>query len=310
MKKELFELDMYVQAFLNELEQSQRYTLNTQMAYDNDLRHFIAFLSNYLNRKPYLDDLNPTVIRTYLMYETYAGLSPNTTYRRQITIKKFLNYLKVNEHAKVYNQEYELNRLRVQLNQQKKELVQFDIIRQEDTDRLLAVMETARLPHSTRDQAIFMLLLDTGLSVKRLVRMNLADFNANRGQIRPKQGVQKWLSLDTSTAYIERYLAIGRPDLNSQSDEDALFISQMGCRLSRQGIWQIIEHWGRAAQPPISVSPRRLRNTAAIKLINSGRPLEEIQLLLGHKNQNSTLALWRRLKNAGLLATNSKHAII
>lgn len=310
MKKELSDLDMHIQAFLNDLKQTQRYTVNTQMAYASDLQHFIKFLAVFLDSVPNLSDINPMTIREYINFERESGLSPNTLYRRQITINKFQNFFKNNGHVGVHTQEHKLIPLRCQLYLQKKQPHQVDIIQQDDADRLLAAMDTARVPHSTRDQAIFTLMLAAGLPVHRLVTLNLTDFNAPSGQILPKKGLKKWLSLGTPAVYIERYISSGRPELNPRSEEDALFISQMGYRLSRQGIWQIIEHWGRMIQPPIHVSPRKLRNTAAAKLINSGRPLEEIQLLLGHKNPLSTLALWRRLKHAGLLALEIEPDII
>jgi integrase/recombinase XerD len=97
---------------------------------------------------------------------------------------------------------------------------------------------------------------------------------------------------------MERYLLEGRPELNHRADEKALFISQMDGRMSRQGIWQVLRHWGGMVKPPILLSPRLVRHTAALRMAQTGRTIAEIQSLLGHRNPLSTRALLRRLETA------------
>ncbi|MBE9475422.1 MAG: tyrosine-type recombinase/integrase, partial [Chloroflexi bacterium] len=94
---------------------------------------------------------------------------------------------------------------------------------------------------------------------------------------------------------IEEYLQEGRPDLLHHPGEPALFISQMDGRLSRQGVWQILNHWGQLVNPPISLSPRVVRHTAALRMRKAGLSNAEIQIRLGHRNPLSTRALIRRL---------------
>ena len=80
--------------------------------------------------------------------------------------------------------------------------------------------------------------------------------------------------------------------------EPALFVSQMGGRVSRQGIWQGIRNWGREAELSLDLSPRIIRHTATKAMIKAGKKIEEIQLLLGHQNIFSTRTLVRRLKRS------------
>jgi integrase/recombinase XerD len=87
----------------------------------------------------------------------------------------------------------------------------------------------------------------------------------------------------------------GRPNLNSAPDDPALFISQSGARMSRQSIWQVLRQMGKAAQLPVTLTPRLVRHTAALNMVRAGRPLPEIQALLGHSNALSTQALLQRL---------------
>jgi integrase/recombinase XerC len=162
---------------------------------------------------------------------------------------------------------------------------------------LLSIMEDSPRPRALRDQAILMLLLETGLAVGSLTALNVTDLDlrANRIRITLEGGRDAWFSMGDAGAYLRRYVNEGRLDLLQNPGEPALFISQMDGRLSRQGIWQILNHWGRQDEPPLSLSPRLLRHTAAWRLALAGRSMAEIQSLLGHRNPISTRALMRRL---------------
>jgi site-specific recombinase XerD len=136
------------------------------------------------------------------------------------------------------------------------------------------------------------------LSVADLVELNLTDLDLRAGRLHivPNQDNDKWLPLGKATDIVARYLREGRPEFNPQPNETALFVSQMGGRMSRQGIWQILNYWGSLTDPPIKISPRKVRHTAALRMAHAGRSLEEIQTLLGHSNRLSTQALLRRLE--------------
>jgi integrase/recombinase XerD len=123
------------------------------------------------------------------------------------------------------------------------------------------------------------------------------DLNAGLLHLNTYPNNDFWLPLGSATESLRRYLEEGRRDLNPQPDEPALFISQMGGRISRQGIWQILRYWGKLTDPPIDLSPRVVRHTAAVRMARKGRPLDEIQALLGHSNPLSTQALLRRLES-------------
>jgi integrase/recombinase XerD len=90
----------------------------------------------------------------------------------------------------------------------------------------------------------------------------------------------------------------GRPELTQSLTEEALFVSQMGERITRQGVWQVLRSWGRQAKIRKAISPRILRHTAVKQMLLEDKPLVEIQKMLGHRNQFSTRALVRRIKKA------------
>lgn len=172
---------------------------------------------------------------------------------------------------------------------------------EDQVEKLLAAMQAAGGPRALRDTALFMLLLESGLQATSLATLDLTDIDLRRGKLHcaGPHGADLWLSMGAATGPLERYVREGRPDLSHRPAEPALFISQIDGRLSRQGIWQVLKAWGLAISPPIDLSPRLVRNTAVIRMAQSGKPLSELQVLLGHRNPHSTRSLLRRLGVAG-----------
>jgi integrase/recombinase XerD len=292
------ELKVHIQAFLTELDSQPQYTASTRAAYSSDLRRFAAKLAQILGYPPRLADFQPENLLRYFSYEIEAGRSASTLNRRRATLKKFHQFLIVCGALPAGFEMADLEQYNEDLFSEAAEMMPPQLLSEAAIDRLLECMNQARPPRTWRDQAMLTLLLELGLPVSRLVSLDLGDYTPENGFILPRADRWLWVNSGQSRPYLDRYLAQGRPELNPQADEQALFISQLGMRMSRQGIWQILEHWGRCARLDVSPSPRTLRYTAASRMITAGRTLEEIHLLLGHHNLLSTQAFLRRLQGA------------
>jgi integrase/recombinase XerD len=292
-------MEAQVSAFLANLNADPAYSESTRLAYASDLRVFLDYLRSITNRSPQMADLNASQVANFIKAESQAGRRQSTLVRRRATLRRFTAYL---GQAGIMDGNF----LADQGNLIDEAISQVasgrtpQCLTDDQIDQLWSVIEMSPRPRARRDQAILTLLLETGLSVGALIALNMSDLDlrAGRMHIRLESGKDAWLPLGNATSVLERYIQEGRPDLNHKSDEPALFISQMNGRMSRQGIWQILRHWGRMVAPPITLSPRLVRHTAALRMLQSGRSLEEIQALLGHSNPLSTQALLRRLQFA------------
>jgi integrase/recombinase XerD len=290
VQREILIMEAWIDAFLKDITNHPRLTDNTSLAYANDLRQFVSRLTEILDRPPELADFRPELIEAYFRAEVQAGRSSSTLYRRSVTLTKFQEYLLQNGRYQVdfpmYRPEPPLKRPQV-----------VRILDEHEIELLNRSMQAARPPLAWRDQALLALLLELGLPVNRLVSLNQEDVKLSAGIIRPYAERREWVALETAQECLQRYLTKGRPELNSRQEEMALFISQMGRRLSRQGIWQILRHWSRAAGLEPVVSPRLLRYTSAARLLRAGRSFEELNLLLGHTNPVSTRMFLQRLED-------------
>jgi integrase/recombinase XerD len=167
-----------------------------------------------------------------------------------------------------------------------------------EVSSLLNAINQTDTPRAKRDLAIINLLLETGISIGVLVDLDLSDLNLRSGKVQVKMGagLHTSLAIPETVELMQSYLKVGRPELTQSSAETALFVSQMGGRISRQGVWQLLRNWGKQAKLKQILSPRVVRHTAACNMLASGKRIEEIQRYLGHRNLISTRSLVRRLK--------------
>jgi site-specific recombinase XerD len=290
-------METEVNAFLTNLEASE----STQLAYANDLRVFLQFLDGINDQSPTLDDLSTHQVTAFIEAERQLGRRRNTLIRRLATLKYFQEYLV--KEGLVQTNTFSVKDEEIQHVIEKVPVERArQSLNKDQIDALMAIMDSSPRPRALRDRAILMLLLETGLSVGDLTALDLTDLDMRAGRFHLKLvGIgDSWLDLGGAKDAVRVYLQEGRPDLMLHPGEPALFISQMDGRLSRQGVWQILNHWGQMLQPPISLSPRILRHTAVLRMSNSGYSTSEIQLRLGHRNPISTRALLRRLHAAQL----------
>lgn len=285
-----------VRAFLASLEHESAYSPSTRLAYDNDLRCLLDYLQKTLQRPPLLADFNGAQIAEFLKAERQAGRRPSTLLRRRASLRRFASFLRPNnpDWAAAFDPD---SHLIDEAIAETAPLQRPHSLSAAQVAALWSVLEASTSPRARRDQAILALLLESGLTVGTLIALDLPDLDLPGGrlQLQRETGPPAWLALGEAAGPLQRYLQEGRPELNYQPGEPALFISQTGGRMSRQGIWQVLRQWGSRARLPVTLSPRLARHTAAFRLARSGRSLAEIQTLLGHSNRLSTQALLRRL---------------
>jgi site-specific recombinase XerD len=146
---------------------------------------------------------------------------------------------------------------------------------------LLACDRTARghkRKTALRDRAMILTLLDTGLRVSELARVQLDDWDKRNRRIfvwgkGSKQRIV-YVSAPTSQA-IWRYLA------SREIDSPCLFASSRGGHLNRHSIRLLIANLGRRARVT-NAHPHKFRHTFAIQFLRSGGNAFTLQRLLGH----------------------------
>lgn len=170
-----------------------------------------------------------------------------------------------------------------------------------EKDELKTFFETvakiSQKQHQRRNKVILGLMAFAGLRVMEIHSLNLSSINQNRGiHVLGKGNKSRYIPLpkklmEELLLYIEENRIYPM-----KGQEDALFISRRGKRISRRRIQeiteQIIEQMGKE-YPGLKwkekgISSHKLRHSFATHLVRDGRDIRTVQELLGHTNLNTT----------------------
>lgn len=142
-----------------------------------------------------------------------------------------------------------------------------------------------------RDRAMLLLFVTYGLRLSELQQLNVSSFNFSRGEftIYRKRDKESVMPLNRSVMEaVQDYISNER---NSSTDEDGLFLSLQGKRMSQRQIRQLVKkytsiclHTGRKQ----GYSPHKLRATTATSLISRGNSIFDVQALLDHEQVTTT----------------------
>ena len=140
---------------------------------------------------------------------------------------------------------------------------------------------------NSRDLAIIDILASTGIRVGELVNLNITDVDFEKREcvVLGKGNKQRKVYFDARTKiHLYEYVA------NRHDETNALFVSLNNPhnRLSIRGIETILHKIGSNLKST-KVHPHKFRRTLATKAIDKGMPIEQVQVLLGHSQIDTTL---------------------
>lgn len=159
-----------------------------------------------------------------------------------------------------------------------------------DADRMARLLDIkGEGPIVARDRAILELLYSSGLRLAELIRLDINDVDTADATVHV-----------TGKGNKDRIVPVGRfalkalaswHQLRSQLaavDEQALFVSQRGTRISPRAVQARVDHWGKRQGIDCKVSPHLFRHSFASHLLESSHDLRGVQELLGHANIKTT----------------------
>ncbi|MGA1213343.1 MAG: tyrosine-type recombinase/integrase, partial [Solirubrobacterales bacterium] len=148
-----------------------------------------------------------------------------------------------------------------------------------------------RTPLEVRDQAMLELAYSSGLRSAEVVDLDLDSLDLPGGRVKVigKGSRHRLVPVgEPAEAAIRRYLEEGRPDLLSDPEQEALFLSRSGRRLSTSDVSRRLAVRVRKAASAGGISPHTLRHSFATHLLEGGADLRSIQELLGHSSISTT----------------------
>jgi integrase/recombinase XerD len=146
-------------------------------------------------------------------------------------------------------------------------------------------------PPALRDRALLELMYACGLRASEAIGLEVGDVDLETGVLRARgKGAKERLVPIGSAASraLVAYLGRGRPHLVGDRLEAALFVNHRGGRLTRQGLYKVVQRHARTAGLAGKMSPHTLRHTFATHLLAGGCDLRSLQEMLGHADIATT----------------------
>ena len=142
---------------------------------------------------------------------------------------------------------------------------------------------------SARDKAMFELLYGCGIRLSELTGLSLNDILAtNEIRVIGKGNKERRLPLGKQAKKAIDNWLIERNKLLSDSDEQALFLSNRKQRISNRQVQHRLDKWAKEQTLYQQISPHTLRHSFATHVLESSNDLRGVQELLGHANLSTT----------------------
>ena len=151
-------------------------------------------------------------------------------------------------------------------------------------------------PFYTRNKAIVVFALNTGLRVSELTGLNVRD--VLNGHIKKELKVRKEIAKgkreriiplnEKARKAIRDLLDFNEKKGYRREKENPLFVSKMERRITSRQVENIIKQLREDSEIDVDMTPHTLRHSFATRLMKKGAGLRVIQTLLGHKNLSTT----------------------
>lgn len=146
-------------------------------------------------------------------------------------------------------------------------------------------------PVDVRNKAMLELMYATGIRISETIDLSIHDIFWEEEVIRVlgKGGKQRVVPVaGASLKYLKKYINTSRAILRKGKSVDILFLNRFGDKLSRMGVWKVIDKLTKTSGISKHVSPHTFRHSFATHLLEAGANLRVVQMLLGHSSINTT----------------------
>jgi integrase/recombinase XerD len=278
-------LPLESEEFLSWLGVEKGRSANTLAAYRRDLAAYSEFLAG---RGLTPATVTEAVVEDYLAFLRAAGRAPASVARALVSVRSLHRFLEDEGQAPT-NPAGEVPRPKIPSGLPK-------ALSEAEVVSLLGAV-TGDDAVARRDRAILEVLYGCGLRVSELVGLSLADLDLGAGLLRAYgkgakervvpvgrlacEAVQAWLAPGGRSTLAPRRWA-------RRGDAEAVFLNVRGGRLSRQGAWGIVRHYGDTVGLGDRLSPHVLRHSCATHMLDRGADIRVVQELLGHASISTT----------------------
>lgn len=262
--------------FLLCLKVQRQLSINTQQNYNRQLDKLLLLVTEIgLSSWQKLDI---SVVKLIIVRSKRDGLKESSIALRLSALRSFLNWM-------VEQNQLEANPAHRVTNPKQGKHLPKNI----DVDQINQLLEiNCHDPLSVRDRTMLEVMYTAGLRLSEMVNLNCREINLPDAEVRVhgKGNKERKLPLGSKAVkWLKNWLSIRKL---LKPEDDALFISKYGKRISVRNVEKRFAQWGIKQGLSSHVHPHKLRHSFATHLLESSGDLRAVQELLGHANLVST----------------------
>lgn len=274
-------MELFLKEYLAHIKLEKNLSQNTVVSYKNDINSFISYLKDLRIDDP--SNITSDHIRAFFKTIKEIGLSGSSSARYFSSLKGFFLYLLKNKYI-VKNPIEKITAPKIS-----KKLP--GVLNIPEIEKILSSPEVDN-KLGLRDKTILELFYACGTRVSELINLKVNDLFLDDEIIRVfgKGSKERLIPIGSSAIkWIGEYLKKSRPLLMKKSkSENNLFLNLRGAKLSRMGIWKIIDRYVKQAGIKKEVHPHTFRHSFATHLLEGGADLRAVQEMLGHADISTT----------------------
>lgn len=248
----------------------------TRIEYETDIRQFLAFLAGV--PLSHIEQISPETIRGFLAHLDRLALAGSSRRRKFSVVRSFSKWLK--------DAGYIANNPALQVEAPRTGQKEPKVLTKEEYQRVLSLVQ------KPRDRAILQLILQTGIRLSEVYRLDRSDVKLPKKINREAFGEMRILGKGRKERVLVlnykvcealiSWLAV-RPEVET----DALFVSKKQQRLSKRQIQNVVyKYLERAGIDKACV--HTLRHTMATHHYAMGTDILTLKEILGHQNLETT----------------------
>ena len=266
---------------------------NTILAYRDAIKLVLCYASDTLHKNVEelcVEDIDESLVLDFLEYvESTRGCSPRTRNARLAAIRAFFGFIAREEPSLLLHCQ-RIRTIPIKRTQHKT----VDYLEENEMQALLNAVDLNSRT-GVRDNALLLLLYNTGARVSEIVELKEADLRLHGvAQIKLLEKGNKYRSCplwDETVEALDDYL---KQRTAKDPVEKKLFLNANGSPITRFGVRYIILKYSEKTKnkcPSIAsktVSPHTIRHTTAMHLLRSGNDVNMVSYWLGHADINTT----------------------
>ena len=247
---------------------------NTVQGYMRDIRAFYDYIDYDIKK------FDLSHIDIYLSELKDDGYKVTSIRRKIVSLRQYNEFLSRTKGVKDIMAQYELPKTEKKLPQ---------VLSLEEIVQVIQSIDDSN-PAGTRNKAMMLLLINTGMRISELVHLKINDINHSASNVRVigKGNKERLIPLDQETChYVYSYMQDERSFFNKKNN---LWLFQMndGRRMSRENFYNILQKLVLDSGVREHFTPHMLRHTFATTLLENHCDLRSIQVMLGHQDISTT----------------------